>query len=576
MDAKSTIRGRAAERVPQQERAAADVKDLREMVSALIAKGNGEKAIDTLFDVIESLQQDNQRLTYRLAAAIRARFGRKSERLKAEELGQLVLALGGTEGQAAASDPLVPTPVSPVGAIESEQPSDGDASKSKSKKRRPNHKGRSALSPSLPRNEAVVVPVPADERVCIHCHEEMSVIDHIRHEVIEFIPARIVVNVELREKRACTNCKQDIVTAPRAAPESTKRRVGMSLLAHLVESKCDDALPIYRQRDQLRRLGFDAPLNTLYGYWDYATGMLKPVADAIISKILHGKIVGLDDTRLDFLDPKSPRGKRRGHLWCFVGDGPEVGFVFTETWSAEDIAPWISAIDGLIQCDDYKGYSAAVAGNDGVEQILVPPERRLGCMMHVRRRFHEAYVGRHLSAAIPLKLIADIYRVEAKAKELGLSAEERLALRKKESLPLLDAFDAWVDEHAAKFLPQSPLGSAVRYAKDQRQFVRRCFDDGATEIDNGRVEREIREPAIGRKNFCFAGSASGADRLAAAYTVVQSARRAGAPVRDYLIDILGRLDRGWPAKRLTDLTPERWLLERARTAANEAAQQTEQ
>lgn len=216
-----------------------------------------------------------------------------------------------------------------------------------------------------------------------------------------------------------------------------------------------------------------------------------------------------------------------------------------------------------------------MAGEDGIARVLVPPERRLGCLMHVRRRFHRAYLGRHLGAGLPLKLIADIYRVEARAKEERMDASDRLALRERESLPLLEALDAWVDEQTPKLLPASPLGSAARYAKDQRTFVRRCFTDGRFELDNGRVEREIREPAIGRKNYLFAGSAAGAERLAAAYTVVQSARRTGVPVRDYLIDVIQRLDRGWPARRLAELLPDRWASARAEQTASEAAQQAE-
>lgn len=161
-----------------------------------------------------------------------------------------------------------------------------------------------------------------------------------------------------------------------------------------------------------------------------------------------------------------------------------------------------------------------------------------------------------------MRLIADIYQIEERAKKAALQPAERLALRQRESLPLLDEFDAWVDEQIIKQLQKSPLGVAAGYAKEQRVFVRRCFSDGRFEIDNGRVEREIREPAIGRKNFLFAGSAVGAERLAVAYTVVQSARRTGLPVREYLIDILGRLHRGWPARKLSELLPTNWQQER--------------
>lgn len=551
-----------------QARLNADAQALRDVAMSMLATGKGVDAVDVLVHAVQALQQDQLRLLHRLALAIRARFGRSSEKLNTEELKQLVLALGGTEQAAAAADPLVPTPEVPAG--QNDKGSMGD--RPKTKKKRPNHKGRGPLSPELPRN-ITVVPVSVDERKCLHCREEMTCIGHVDSETIEFIPARIEVNVERREKIACVECNQDIVVAPRVSSEPYQRRAGASLLAHLIEAKCDDALPIYRQQDQLSRLGFDVPLNTLYGYWDYATGLLQPVADAIVSTALGDTVVGVDDTKLDFLDPTDPRGKRRGHLWCFVGTGTLVGFVFTETWEAEEIEPWISAIDGFVQCDDYKGYSAKLTSTDGASKILVAPDRRLGCLMHVRRRFYSAYLGRHLGAALPLKLIGDVYEIEARAKNAGMQAPERFELRQRESIPLLDEFDAWVDEQQPKLLPTSPLGSAARYAKDQRSFVRRCFSDGRFEIDNGRVEREIREPAIGRKNFLFSGSAAGAGRLAAAYTVVQSARRTGVPVREYLIDVLTRLERGWPARQLTELLPDHWARARAQLTTDQPVQQ---
>ena len=560
-DSKSKDASRANSRLE------AERESLRQAAMSMLAAGKTDGAVDLLLLAVQSLQQDNVRLLQRLATATRARFGRSSEKLNAEELKQLVIAFGATDEQAAAADPLVPTP-EPLTRC------DEDESSSKKRKKRRNHPGRGVLSPELPRR-IDVVSVPADERNCVHCNAEMQCIAHIDSETIEFIPARIEVHVERREKLACQVCRQDIVAAPRVTSEPYQRRAGASLLAHLVESKCDDALPIYRQQDQLRRLGFDIPLNTLYGYWNYVTGLLKPVADVIVSTVLGAPVVGVDDTKLDFLDPGDPRGKQRGHLWCFVGTGPLVGFTFTETWQAEEVEPWISAIDGFVQCDDYKGYGASVRDKSGAAKILVPPERRLGCMMHVRRRFHGAYLGGLREAGKPLRSIAELYRIEARAKELGLSAPERLDLRQRESAPLLDEFDTWVDEHHPRLLPTSPLGAATRYAKDQRVFVRRCFSDGRFEIDNGRVEREIREPAIGRKNFLFAGSSDGAELLASAYTIVQSARRTGVPVRDYLVDVIDRLARGWPARRITELLPDRWAAARANPSADQASKQSQ-
>ena len=313
---------------------------------------------------------------------------------------------------------------------------------------------------------------------------------------------------------------------------------------------------------------YNSLLNTLYGYWDYATQLLMPVAEVILSHVLGDAIVGVDDTKLDYLDRSDPRGKRRGHLWCFVGSGPLVAFTFTETWEAADIACWLSAIDGYIQCDDYAGYGSSYVDDTGQRRILVPEDRRLGCLMHIRRRFHTALTGGDKRAAVPIKLIADIYRIEAQA--AGLTPDARLLLRQSESLRLLDALDAWVDQHAPFLRPKSPLASAVHYAINQRAYVRHCFTDGRFVIDNGRVERQIREPVIGRKNFLFTGSAEAAKRLAAAYTVVLSARHARIPVREYLIDILTKLAQGWPLRRIGELLPTAWIEQRVASADHAA------
>jgi transposase len=88
--------------------------------------------------------------------------------------------------------------------------------------------------------------------------------------------------------------------------------------------------------------------------------------------------------------------------------------------------------------------------------------------------------------------------------------------------------------------------------------VRRCFSDGRFEIDNGAVERAIREPAIGRKSYLFTGSEAAAARLAAAYSLVQSCRALGISTREYLINVVQKLEAGWPARRLAELMPQRW------------------
>jgi len=524
----------------------------------------------TLGKEVDALELSRGQLQQRVDQLTRMLFGRRSEKLTREELGQLALAFGATQEEANGAEPEVPTPDAPS----DEHANDPNAGGKKKRKKR-KHPGRTRLSPDLER-EVTLVPVPEAERACQCCGVEMTCIGHLDHERLEHVPAKLVVHVERREKLACKApaCRGDAVTAAREDSRDVHLRVGASFLAHLVESKCDDALPINRQRDQMKRLGFEVPLNTLYGYWGYVTNLLRPVADTTLSVVLGDPhYVAMDDTKLDVLDETKAKGIYRGHLWCFTGTTPLVAYGFAETWQAQEIVPWVNAIDGFIQCDDYGGYGASVDWPGGGQRILIPPERRLGCLMHVRRRFYEAYKQSDERAAVPIALIKDLYEIEAEAKARGLNYDARGALRAERSLPTLDAFDKWVDEHDGTLLPSSSLGRAVGYAKQQRPFIRRCFRDGRFEIDNGQTERQIRKPAIGRKNFLFSGSADAAKRLAAAYTLVQSCKNLGFPARGYLIDVIGKLERGWPLRRIRELVPDRWAeLQRAPVATDDLAQ----
>ena len=114
-----------------------------------------------------------------------------------------------------------------------------------------------------------------------------------------------------------------------------------------------------------------------------------------------------------------------------------------------------------------------------------------------------------------LALIAKLYEIESKAK--CITTSEREALRKEKSLPVLDKLEAYLRELKATTLPKHPLMKALNYALSQWEEIRRYTENGAFEIGNNPIERDIRPIAIGRKNFLFAGLHEGAKRAAMFY-----------------------------------------------------------
>jgi len=532
-----------------------DSAGLLQLINAMVAE-KAQLASDKaqLIERCEDAEESVRTKSAYISELRRLLFGRRSEKLNPEQVDQLYLAFGGTAA-AIGKAPLLPLPDAPNGDAD-DSAADALAPANKAKQRRPNHRGRGKLSDAL---ERIVnrVCVPSDERQCLCCGQEMACIGQVEHETIEHIPEKFVVHVEQREKLACKKCCGDITTAPRQTP-AADTRAGVSVLAAILDDKGEDALPIHRLADRFKRLGWDVPYNTLLGYWAYAADLLLPIADATVGKILDDYVVALDDTSLTVLGNKKGDSKFRGHLWCFTNTGPLTGFRFTESWRHTEVAPWIDAITGFIQVDDYKGYSAIWKLPDGRTGPLVAKERRLGCMMHVRRKFYEAFVLKDKRAAEPVALIKEIYAIEELAKEQNLSADQRLALRQTESVPLLNRLYEYLERLQPNVGTSSKFAVALRYAIAQKEFVERCFTDGRFEIDNGKTEREIRRPAVGRKNYLFTGSVDGGKRLAAVYTLILSCRNLGIDTRAYLIDVLSKRRSGWPVSRLSELIPDNW------------------
>jgi transposase len=219
------------------------------------------------------------------------------------------------------------------------------------------------------------------------------------------------------------------------------------------------------------------------------------------------------------------------------------------------------------QAHGYAGYASKVDVHDDKRQ-LVRDAMRLGCLVHARRPFHELVAAKDVRANPALLLFQSIYKLEAEYRERGLDHAERGRERKARSLPLFDKLAQWVHAVHARLRPKDPLAKATAYFLNQEPYLRRCFLDGRFELDNSRVERAIREVAIGRKNFVLSGSPEGAERLATAYTVIESARRALGTerLRPYLIDVITKLEAGFPLADLHSLLPNAW-------ADHQAAQQ---
>ena len=106
------------------------------------------------------------------------------------------------------------------------------------------------------------------------------------------------------------------------------------------------------------------------------------------------------------------------------------------------------------------------------------------------------------------------------------------------------------------------MGRAIRYTVNQWEKLMATINDGEIELSTNLAENSMRPVALGRKNWLHIGSRQAGPKVAAILSLVESCRRLGIPVKDYLSDILPGL-RNRPASQAAQLTPARWTASRA-------------
>jgi hypothetical protein len=102
--------------------------------------------------------------------------------------------------------------------------------------------------------------------------------------------------------------------------------------------------------------------------------------------------------------------------------------------------------------------------------------------------------------------IGQLYAVEKEARENRLGPEERLALRRARSQPVMRALKARLVEIRQQLAAGGKLARACDYALGQWSRLEEYLRDGVIEIDNNWCEGAIRPLALGRKNWLHIGS----------------------------------------------------------------------
>jgi transposase len=460
-----------------------------------------------------------------------AKRNRKSEQLSADQLALFVAAWQARQGEA---------PAAPDRSDDDEPPS-GGAGPAANKK----GGGRQPLPRHLKR-ERIVHDLADSEKHCSACDQDLHPIGEESSERYEYVPAQLTVIEDVCKKYACACTVKTATKPPQPIEKST---AGASLLAQVIVAKTVDHLPLNRQEKIFARHGVEISRKTMCGWMAQSAELLDPLYESLKQVLFQSKVIGTDDTSVKVLDRKLPFA-RTGRIWPYYGDQhhPVIVYDYTATRARAGPEKFLQKYRGYLQADAYGGYDA----------LFKDPARGLtevGCWAHARRYFHKALDSDPSRMGAALLLIAQLYRVEKRAR--SWTAEARLELRQRESRPILDKLHEFLLEIEAELLPKSPQGRAVRYTLKNWTALTRYCENGGLEIDNNATERAIRGIAVGRANWTFFGSDEGGQTAAVLRSLIASCQRAGIDPFVWLKDVLSRVA-SHPITRIRELLPHNW------------------
>jgi len=399
------------------------------------------------------------------------------------------------------------------------------------------------------------IPVPAAERLCPVCKTERRCITHETTEVIELIPAEIIVRLDRREILSCAQCDAHVARAPMGDKVVTGGAYGSALVAQMLTDKYRDGLPLHRIGQRLSGLGLDMPSSSMSDQILWSTDLLRPLARAAAACVITSSVMHLDGTSIPVRDKETGHQVQLGALWCYAGDGLAV-YLYNSTGKKVGVVPGELGPEEVLALRT--GPVCADASNLFDKSFQRPDLIEVGCNMHARRYFVKALDAGDARAALPIKAFRVLYDIEASVTDP--TNEARLVERRARSRPVYDELLAWVDAHYPYEPPASTLGQAMRYLNNHRVALTRFLDDGKLPIDNNIVERLHRRPAIVRRNMLFAGSHDGARRAAVAFTILASCELADVEPVAYLRDVLPRIARsdGLSHQQARALLPDAW------------------
>jgi len=410
-----------------------------------------------------------------------------------------------------------------------------------------------------------IIDIPESERLCQNCGADMKPAGtkFIRDEWT-FTPAKMTVTKIYAQTYYCPECKKEsekkdsdtvntLVTAKVPEALIPHSMASAAVVGHVMYQKYVNAVPLYRQEKDWAQYGAILSRGRLAKWITICSdNYFVHVCEYLHKLLLKRQFLMADETRIQVLKEPDRKAETDSFMWLFRSGEDElppiVYYEYTETRAKYNAKSFLEGFQGYLTTDGYQGYDN------------LPGITRTCCWAHVRRYFNDAIPqGKENDYSDPASqgvVYCDkLFAIEKFCREHQYTYEQRHDYRLEKALPILKAFWNWL-EKLKGYDKGSRLGKAVQYALNRKPYLENYLQDGRCSFSNNASENSIRPFCVGRKNWLFSDTPSGAHASARVYTLVEMAKAHNLNVEDYLVFLLNaRPHEEMTDEELEDLMP---------------------
>jgi PAS domain-containing protein len=371
-----------------------------------------------------------------------------------------------------------------------------------------------------------------------------------------FFPGKIYELMRLR----CSSCLM-IFTA-QAPAEAGISKYSEEVPAMLAVLRYGMGMPLFRIQKFQQSFGVPLPAATQWDLLWAAALLLMPILECLIARAAQAWLFYHDDTRMKVLslmeenasqaDPGCDSKERTGifttGILAQVGEYRIALFFTGRKHAGENLQ---SVLD-----QRQEGLARPIQMCDGLSsnQLKTSQTQEANCHAHSRRKYAEVVEAFPQECRLVLETLKEVYKNDAKAKELGLSPEQRLLFHQTHSQKPMEELERWARERLEqkKVEPNSGLGQAINYMLKRWDKLTLFLRQAGVPLDNNLCEQILKRAILHRKNSMFYRNERGAMVGDLYMSLIETCRLCGVNPLEYLTVLQKH------ARRVSE-NPEQWL-----------------